>query len=150
MENLLEKPTKKDRELAKNSLGLLEKALEQGSADGLTEIMFTGSAEVVKVPQKAMRLFASVISRMAEGHTVKLVDADEQMSSQEAADYLHVSRPHLVKLVEKGKIPCTMVGTHRRIALHDVEEYAQKPMENREKQLEFLTAQAQELNLGYK
>ena len=71
------------------------------------------------------------------------------LSSQEAADYLHVSRPHLVKLVEKGEIPCTMVGTHRRMALHDLKIYADKVRANRDAQLAFLAKQAQELHLGY-
>jgi len=149
METVLEKPTKKDSELAKHSLGLFEKALQYGSQDDLTEIVFRGTDDVVKVPKKAMYLFAGIISRMAEGHTVKLVDTDEQLSTQEAADYLHVSRPYLIKLVEKGEIPFTLVGTHRRIALRDVELYAQRLIENREKQLEFLAKQAQELHLGY-
>ena len=149
METSLEKPTKKDRELAKGSLGAFGKALKDSPADGFTEITFREIGEVVKVPNKALELFAAFISKIADGHSVKLVNTDEQISTQEAADYLDVSRPHLIKLVEKGEIPYTMVGTHRRIALHDVELYAQKLKESRATQLEFLAKQAQELQLGY-
>jgi hypothetical protein len=55
----------------------------------------------------------------------------------------------LIKLVEKGEIACTMVGTHRRIALQDVELYAKRIKENRANQMEFLAKQAQELQSGY-
>ncbi len=149
MEMVLGKPTKKDRELAKYHLKQFEEALKSGSADGLTEIRFQATAGVVKVPKKAMSLFAEIIGRMAEGHGVKLIDEDELLSSQKAADYLHVSRPYLVKLLEKGEIPFILTGTHRRVAMTDVETYKKKITANREKQLQFLVKQAQKLGLGY-
>lgn len=149
MKTLLQKPTKKDRELARRSVKVFEQALQSSAGNDLTEIKLQGAEEAVKVPKKAMYLFSAIISKMAAGQGVKLLDENEQLTTQEAADYLRISRPHLIKLLTKGEIPYTKVGAHRRVLLGDIEAYAQKLVENREKQLAFLARQAQELQLGY-
>lgn len=71
------------------------------------------------------------------------------ISIQQAADILNVSRPHVVKLLEEGIIPFKKVGSHRRMLLEDVLVYANHQKETRKENLQFLTQQAQELNLGY-
>jgi len=87
---------------------------------------------------------------MAQGRTVTLIPLDSVVSTQQAADMLKVSRPHLVKLLEAGAIPFKKAGTHRRIELKDLLEYQDKLMRIRKKQLDFLAEQAQELNMGYR
>lgn len=62
---------------------------------------------------------------------------------------LNVSRPHVVKLLEKGELPYHKVGTHRRIFLKDLEDYKAKMDKKRRKLLEELAKQAQELDMGY-
>jgi excisionase family DNA binding protein len=86
---------------------------------------------------------------MAEGKSLTLIPSDSEVSTQQAADILNVSRPHLVKLLEKGYIPFKKVGSHRRIELKDIVTYEEKQKKNRKDQLDFLSRQAQELNLGY-
>jgi excisionase family DNA binding protein len=76
--------------------------------------------------------------------------SDAEVSTQQAAEMLHVSRPHIVKLLEQGSIPFKKVGSHRRILLEDLLKYDQGLKQQQEKSLEFLAQQAQELNLGYK
>lgn len=71
------------------------------------------------------------------------------VSTKQAADMLNVSRPHLVKLLEEGEIPFKKVGTHRRIELKNLIAYEKRLKENRNKKLDFLAKQAQDLNLGY-
>ena len=71
------------------------------------------------------------------------------ISTQQAAGILNVSRPYVVKLLEEGMIPFKKVGRHRRILLKDVLIYANQQKETRKENLQFLTQQAQELNLGY-
>ncbi|MBO9573459.1 MAG: helix-turn-helix domain-containing protein, partial [Chitinophagaceae bacterium] len=83
------------------------------------------------------------------GKGLEMIPLEENLSTQEAADLLNVSRPFLIKLLEEGKIPFQKVGTHRRVKLSDVQEYDRKQQIIREQQLEFLTNQAQDLNLGY-
>jgi excisionase family DNA binding protein len=72
-----------------------------------------------------------------------------ELSTQEIAELLNVSRPHLVELLKQGKIPFRKVGTHRRILAKDVFDYKQLIDEDRLKALNELAAQAQELGMGY-
>lgn len=75
--------------------------------------------------------------------------SDTTIGTQEAADYLDISRPHMVRLLERGEIPFSKVGSHRRIKVSDLVGYQKKMKASRRKKLNFLAKQAQELNLGY-
>jgi excisionase family DNA binding protein len=86
---------------------------------------------------------------MAAGKSMAIILSDTTIGTQEAAEYLGVSRPHIVRLVEKGEIPFSKVGTHRRIKLSELLAYQKKMKATRRKQLNFLAQQAQELGLGY-
>ena len=86
---------------------------------------------------------------MAQENTVPLMPSDSEVSTRQAADILNVSRPHVVKLLEEGAIPFKRVGSHRRILLEDLLMYTNQQTETRREQLQFLTRQAQTLNLGY-
>ena len=86
---------------------------------------------------------------MAEGTTISLIPSDSELSTQQAADMLNVSRPHIIKLLETGVIPFKKVGTHRRISLDALLAYDTEQKQVRKASLEFLAQQAQDLNLGY-
>ena len=86
---------------------------------------------------------------MAEGKSVFLIPSDSEVSTQQAADMLNVSRPHIVKLLEKGEISFRKVGSHRRTLLEDLMKYDAALKNQRSKSLEILAKQAQDLNLGY-
>lgn len=86
---------------------------------------------------------------MAEGKSISLVPSDSEVTTQQAADMLNVSRPHIVKLLEDGIIPHKKVGSHRRILLEDLIEYDRKLKEQRDASLKNLAEQAQDLRLGY-
>lgn len=83
------------------------------------------------------------------GKAISLLPSDSELITQQAADILNVSRPHVVKLLEEGVIPFKKVGSHRRILLEDLLVYANQQKETRKEHLQFLTQQAQALNLGY-
>ncbi|WP_373551402.1 helix-turn-helix domain-containing protein [Haliscomenobacter sp.] len=74
---------------------------------------------------------------------------DAEVSTQQAAEILNVSRPHVIKLLEKGEIPHKKVGSHRRILLQDILKYESNFKLDRRKKLNALTKEAQQLNLGY-
>lgn len=90
-----------------------------------------------------------VLTEIGQGNAVSIIPIHAELTSQEAADLLNVSRPFLVKLLEKGDIPFHKTGTHRRVRYQDVIEYKQRIDAERRKALEDLAAQAQELGMGY-
>jgi excisionase family DNA binding protein len=91
-----------------------------------------------------IRAMIEAAKLMSEGHTVDVVPADDEVSAQQAADLLKVSRPYLLNLVKKGILPFRMVGSHHRIPMDAVIAYrrAQAP---RRRSLEALTAETQDL-----
>ncbi len=83
-------------------------------------------AEVsVGVPPEAFDLLLEILGHMANGNAVVVVPLEADLTTQEAADLLNVSRPFLITLVDSGKIPCRLLGTHRRIRASDVLRYKQ-------------------------
>ena len=151
MEALLEKTTREDQRIAKTSVDKLKKASQRlGQKKGSAiEITLKYNAESLRLPSKALSLLSAIISNMAAGKSMALILSDSTVGTQEAADYLEVSRPYVVRLLENGKIPFSKVGTHRRIKVSDLVAYQKKIKATRRKQLNFLAQQAQELDLGY-
>ena len=142
-------PSEKDTALAKESSRQLAPLL--GAKKELTlQVLKDGNAsEPVRVPGAAMRLLVSILTEMAKGNAVTMIPIHAELSTQEAADLLNVSRPFLVKLLDQGKIPSRKVGTHRRVLFSDLMEYKKRSDQQRKKALEALAAEAQELGLGY-
>ncbi len=142
-------PTPAVASLAQDSAQSLLKIV---AASGLQEsVLLTigKSTEKIPVPTAALKLLADVLIEMGKGHAVTLLPSHVELSTQEAAEILNVSRPFLVEQLENGAIPFHKVGTHRRVPLVDLLAYKHRMDEGRVKALDELTAQAQELDMGY-
>ncbi|MEN7550553.1 helix-turn-helix domain-containing protein [Rapidithrix thailandica] len=151
MEPLLKRTTKEEQKIALSAISQLENASNalRKSRQKVVHISIQETNEQITIPQKALSLLAVILANMAEGKSITIIPSNSEVSTQQAADMLNVSRPHLVKLLETGKIPFKKVGSHRRIQLQDLMKYEQQLKSDRENQLDFLAKQAQELNLGY-
>ena len=106
-------------------------------------------AEAVILPRAAIELLVELLVQIADGHSVEVVPVQAEITTQQAADMLNVSRPYLVRLLEEGKIPCRKVGPRRRIRRADVLTYKQIDEERRRRAAEELASEAEKLGLGY-
>ena len=144
---VLEKPTslpsKEDSALAQEASRAL--ATRQPSE---LKVRLDDGQELI-LPKAATRLIAHLLTEMAQGNAVTIIPVHANLTTQEAADYINVSRPHLVKLLEEGKIAYHLVGTHRRIRFQDLVAFKATLEKRRREIMEELAAQAQEEGMGY-
>ncbi|HEY1642780.1 MAG TPA: helix-turn-helix domain-containing protein [Streptosporangiaceae bacterium] len=104
-----------------------------------------GGDDALVVPRAAAVMLAQVLQLLANGQGVQIMPDRAMLTSQQAADALNVSRPYLIGLLERGKIPFEMVGTHRRIAFADLLEYKRQDDQQRRAAADELTALGEEL-----
>lgn len=139
-------PTAQDAELARTSSRLLAACIGHGATARLRVI---DGEDEIEVPAPALRMLVDILANMAEGSAISLVPIHAELTTQQAADFLGVSRPYLVGVVDKGLIPHHKVGTHRRIYFRDLLEYRKGRMGQRRAALDALAEQAQKLDMGY-
>lgn len=78
------------------------------------------SGEEISLPESFYAVLRDVVSIMASGQAIHLVPENGELTTQEAANFLNMSRPSLIKLLNEGTIPHSKVGTHRRIRFRDL------------------------------
>lgn len=142
-------PDENDRELAKKSSRSLVGHLRTLSEAHVSVIEKGATVENVLLPKAALKLLVDLLAEMARGNAVTLIPVHAELTTQQAADLLQVSRPFLVGLLDQRKIPYRKVGTHRRVLFKDLMDYKQTVDAKRAEALDELTQQAQELNQGY-
>jgi len=134
-------------EIARHSAIELSKLLAERPAADRARIQLDGRD--LLLPRQAVVLLRDLLAEMARGNAVALVPRHAQLTTQEAANILNVSRPHLVKLLEENEIPYSKVGTHRRVLYQDLMAYKQMLQAQSESALDELARLAQEHELGY-
>ena len=107
----------------------------------------TGEQSETLVPAQVVRLLSQALSQMAAGNPVTLVPLQAELSTQQAADMLGVSRPYLVKMLEEGKIPYRKVGEQRRVRYAHVLAYLERERQESNKALDELVALSEEMGL---
>ena len=99
------------------------------------------------LPASALRLLVRILEEMARGNAVTLIPVHAELTTQEAADMLNISRPSLIQLLDEGKIEFRRIGTHRRVRFEALMEYKRQADADRRKVLEELAAYDQELGI---
>ena len=121
----MRRPSKNEQKVASQSYSALVSAIEQIESED-PEIEIEETNDKIKIPLSALRLLSDILKSMGEGKLISIVPMAAEVTTQAAAELLGCSRPHLVKLLEEGKIDFTKVGKHRRIKFEDVMNYKQE------------------------
>jgi excisionase family DNA binding protein len=107
------------------------------------------ASDAVVLPASAVKLLVRLLSEMAAGNAVTLIPVHAELTTQQAADLLGVSRPFVIKQIEDGKLPHRRIGTHRRVMFKDLMDFKRRIDADRSNAIDQLAAEAQKLNLGY-
>ncbi|GMQ98351.1 MAG: hypothetical protein BMS9Abin17_0859 [Acidimicrobiia bacterium] len=128
---------------ARDELGAVAGQLDEDSAASV--VVPSG----VEVPRKAFLVLLDALGELAKGRVLQLVTGDAELSTQQAADLLNVSRPYLIRLLEDDQIPYRRVGNRRRIRAEDVLAYKRRDDVHRREVLDALSAEGQALGIDY-
>lgn len=151
MQAVTYKATKHEQKIAIEAMSEIQKLQRQSKnkKTATTVVSIGKNGNSMSVPTKAVGFFYEIVDSMAYGKSITVLTSDLLISTQQAADILHFSRPHVVKLLEEGKIPYQKVGTHRRMKLTDVVEYEREFRKIQDRALDLLTEEAQKLNMWH-
>ncbi|SDP96689.1 helix-turn-helix domain-containing protein [Lentzea jiangxiensis] len=116
--------------------------------EGDVRVRVEENDDVLVLPRAAVELFAQILAYMAAGHGVSVVPADAELTTQQAADMLNVSRPYLIGLLKAGEIEYRMVGKHRRIKAASLVEYMRSDDQRRRRAADELSALTQEMGMA--
>jgi excisionase family DNA binding protein len=125
----------------RDALVALDRLLETEGDD--TPKLIGSDGEKIELPETVVRALRQVVHAMARDRAVTVVPVDKQLTTQQAADVLNVSRPYLIQLLDEGELPHTKTGTHRRIRLDDVMAYRERRDRERMAALDYLSALGQ-------
>ena len=151
LDNRLKIPDSQTVAQAAEAVDTLERFLRNHpAADALTvKLIGDGTDATITVPGPALSLLVDVLAQIANGNAVTVAPVHAELTTQQAADLLNVSRPYLVKLLEDGAIPYRRVGNRRRVLLADLITYKRIDEAKRSEAADQLTAEAQRLGLDY-
>ena len=140
-------PDSEDIQLAKDGSSELSKLLSERPETDHAEVTVDGHEMIL--PRQVILMLRDLLTSLAKGNAVNIMPMHIEITTQEAADILNVSRPFLIKKLEQGKLPFTKVGTHRRIRCDDLFKYKNKLEKQSRKAMDELVQQAQQDKMGY-
>ncbi|WP_417625094.1 helix-turn-helix domain-containing protein [Paremcibacter congregatus] len=138
-------PDEKEKELAGVGSRMFAKYIDE--KDVSLRVVSESNGETITIPQKTLRHIIDLLTEISKGNAVTLMPVHMELTTQEAANILHCSRPHLIKLLNQGKIAYEKVGTHRRIRCQDLLDYKSRRKQVEQEAARELTALSQELDL---
>jgi excisionase family DNA binding protein len=149
MESLIERTTDRDQQIARESLPQIRKLVTSFAkrTDPVTVQVSDQDMVRLNLPAKLFSVLQTILDLMSKGKAFSLMPANAELTTQEAADLLNVSRPHIVKLLKEGALPYKEVGTHRRILLEDLIAFSRKMKTRRKEGLDELTRLGQQYNM---
>lgn len=127
----IRKPTKAEQKAARESYDALAASIEHLHSEN-PEIEIEETEEKIRIPINALRLLAKILMELSRGNPISIVPIATEITTQAAAELIGCSRPHIVRLLEEGKIPFTKVGKHRRIKYEDLAKF-KKEMKSRQR-----------------
>ena len=142
-------PTDKEISLAGESSRKLSAYIKSTNIPAFQLVKRGKDVEIILLPANALRLLVVILTQMAKGNAITLIPVHAELTTQEAANLLNVSRPYLVDLLEEGKIPFRRIGSRRRVFAKDVLRYKKEIDKKRLEILEELANEAQKHNMGY-
>ena len=141
-------PSKKERQLAGESFEKLIAVLDEiNHPENIPEITIQETGEPIKLPLSVLKMLLEILKNYKEGNAVSIVPTGTAFTTQKAAEYLNCSRPHVIKLIDEGKLKAELVGRHRRIQFNDLAEYKKAMIKERKEALIELMKDSEELGL---
>lgn len=131
----------------RQALTQMECLLESGALASHSAKLVGQQGEMIDLPESVFSSLREIVHHLSHGKAVAIVPVNRELTTQEAADILNVSRPFLVKLLEQGEIPFTRTGSHRRIRFDDLMTYKRHRDAERRRGLARLTQMSQEMGL---
>jgi excisionase family DNA binding protein len=136
-------------EMARVAQRCIMEALDHSKAAQIQLITDEGERPTIELPPQALKLIGQLLGFMSEGRPVALIPKNQELSTVEAAHFLNVSRPFVIKEIEEGRLPHRKVGAHRRVTFEDLQSYAKTMRDKQNKALDRMADNARDLGLDY-
>ena len=141
--------TPEQAQMARTAQRFIMEALDHSRAASITVESDDGSQPAIQVPPQALRFIATLLGALSERRQVVVLPGRHEFSTVEAANFLNVSRPFVIKEIEAGRLKHRMVGSHRRIEFEDLQAYAREMRANQAAALQRMADDAREMGLDY-
>ncbi len=117
--------------------------------DGARFVLWdTEAGDPIELDEGLFDLMRRILIDVSQNRAIQILPHAMELTTVQAAEFLQVSRPHLINQINLGRLKCRMVGTHRRIKLQDLIEYGAKVSSDSKAAREELTSLAEDLKLG--
>ncbi|MHC8609040.1 excisionase family DNA-binding protein [Paenarthrobacter ureafaciens] len=140
-------PHGSDAEMARDALKVLRRAVDSHTDPRQPVEMTVADGGHLEMPGPAAELMIRILGKMAAGQGVTVIPMNAELTTQQAADLLNVSRPYLVRLLESGQIEFRKVGTHRRVMAESLYDYKRRALVAQKDAADELSALGQEMGL---